>query len=181
MLGLCCCTWVFSSCSEWRLLSGCNEWASNCGASLVLGPWASVVVVHGLSCPQTCGIFLDQGWSLCPLLDRRILNHWTTREFLKVCFLFAPKLLHTDFSLGWYRMTFFSYMAQLSFAQSQAFFFFPSETPPDSHPQSTLLLFRFGLIALSGWLNSYDLRFLFSGIIIRSTVPWILKLTSSFC
>ena len=23
--------------------------------------------VHGLSCPAACGIFLDQGWNLCPL------------------------------------------------------------------------------------------------------------------
>ena len=27
-----------------------------------------VVVVHGLSCLMTCGIFLDQGLKLCPLL-----------------------------------------------------------------------------------------------------------------
>ena len=93
MLGLYCCTWAFSSCSEWRLLSGCNEWASNCGGfscygAWVLSPWASVVVVHGLSCPQTCGILLDQGWNLCPLPDRWSLNQWTTREFhslLSIC------------------------------------------------------------------------------------------------
>ena len=29
----------------------------------------SVVVVHGLSCPVACGIFLDQGLNLWPL-------HW---------------------------------------------------------------------------------------------------------
>ena len=29
----------------------------------------SAVVVHGLSCPSACGIFLDQGSNLCPL-------HW---------------------------------------------------------------------------------------------------------
>ena len=27
------------------------------------------VVVHGLSCPGACGVFLGQGWNLCPL-------HW---------------------------------------------------------------------------------------------------------
>ena len=31
--------------------------------------WASVVLVHGLSCSAACGIFLDQGSNLCPL-------HW---------------------------------------------------------------------------------------------------------
>ena len=40
-------------------------------ASLVsaqtLGAQASVVVAHGLSCPVAYGIFLDQGWNLCPL------------------------------------------------------------------------------------------------------------------
>ena len=30
---------------------------------------ASVVGVHGLSSPEACGIFLDQGLNLCPL-------HW---------------------------------------------------------------------------------------------------------
>ena len=30
-LGLCCCTWAFSSCSEHRLLSVCGAWASHCG------------------------------------------------------------------------------------------------------------------------------------------------------
>ena len=33
------------------------------------GTWASVVVVHGLSCSAACGIFLDQGSNPCPL-------HW---------------------------------------------------------------------------------------------------------
>ena len=29
----------------------------------------ALVVVYWLSCPAACGIFLDQGWNLCPL-------HW---------------------------------------------------------------------------------------------------------
>ena len=33
------------------------------------GMWASVVVVHGLSCSEACGIFLDQGLNRGPL-------HW---------------------------------------------------------------------------------------------------------
>ena len=37
-------------------------------ASLVAGT-GSVAVVRGFSCPTTCGIFMDQGSTLCPL-------HW---------------------------------------------------------------------------------------------------------
>ena len=45
-----------------------------------LGLWdaqASVVGTHGLGCPETCGIFPDQGSNY---IDRRILNYWTSRE-----------------------------------------------------------------------------------------------------
>ena len=44
----------------------------------------SVVVAHGPSCSMARGVFLDQGWKLCPLQagDRQILNCWTTREVL---------------------------------------------------------------------------------------------------
>ena len=31
VLGLCCCPWAFSCCSEWRLLSSCWVWISHCG------------------------------------------------------------------------------------------------------------------------------------------------------
>ena len=34
MLGLCCCAWTFSSCSEQGLLSSCRAWASHCRDSL---------------------------------------------------------------------------------------------------------------------------------------------------
>ena len=44
------------------------------------GAWASENVAHRLSCPVACGIFLDQGWHLYPLVGRHILNHWITRE-----------------------------------------------------------------------------------------------------
>ena len=37
----------------------CRTWA--------LGPQASLVVVHRLSCLMACGIFLDQGSNPCPL------------------------------------------------------------------------------------------------------------------
>ena len=73
VLGLCCYTWVFSSCGGQGLLlvavrrllivvaSVCWAWA--------LGSLASEVVVHRLSCSVACGIFLEQGLNLCPL-------HW---------------------------------------------------------------------------------------------------------
>ena len=55
MLGLCCCAQ-----------------ASHCAGFSFSGTWAlghtgSVVMVHGFSCPEACGIFLDQGLNPCPL------------------------------------------------------------------------------------------------------------------
>ena len=53
-LGLRCCAWAFSSCSEWGLLSSCGVQVSHCYASLVvdgaqaLGARASVVAAHWL-------------------------------------------------------------------------------------------------------------------------------------
>ena len=41
MLGLCCCTWAFSSCSEQRLLSSFCAWASHC---------------NGFSCCRNCAL-----------------------------------------------------------------------------------------------------------------------------
>ena len=65
--------------------SSCGAQAPHCSGFLccraqALGSQASVVVVHGLSCPEACGIFPDQGLNSCPLHGRWILNHWTTRE-----------------------------------------------------------------------------------------------------
>ena len=37
-----------------------------------------VVVAHGISCPEACGIFQDQGLNLCPLhqqVDSYSLDH----------------------------------------------------------------------------------------------------------
>ena len=74
VLGLCGCAQTFSSCDEQRLLSPRVAQASRAVASLVAergleGSQAPVVVIHGLSCPTVCQIFLDQGWDLC-------LLHW---------------------------------------------------------------------------------------------------------
>ena len=65
--------WVFSAALTF---SSCSAQASPrggfscCGAqALGIWAWASVVVAHGPSWPEACGIFLDQGWNLCTL-------HW---------------------------------------------------------------------------------------------------------
>ena len=82
VLGLCCCAWVFSSCSERGLLSSCGELASYCGGfscgaqGLQLSGFSS----RGswLSCPEACGMSLDQGSNSCPLhwlVDSQLLDH----------------------------------------------------------------------------------------------------------
>ena len=91
-LRLHCCAQAFSSCSQLGLLSSWVRWASHLVASLVcraqvLGVQASVVVARGLSCPVTCGIFLDQGSNLYPL-------HWQADSSiflnnLKILYIFG--------------------------------------------------------------------------------------------
>ena len=70
-LGLGCCKWAFSGCSEWASLAVVSlvaELSSRVLPSVVTAQ-DSVVVVYQLSCPAACGIFLDQGSNPCPL-------HW---------------------------------------------------------------------------------------------------------
>ena len=78
MLGLCCCAQAFSSSGEWGLLFVAVRGLLIAVASLVaaraLGARASVVVAHGLSCSQACGIFLDQESNPCPL-------HWQADSY----------------------------------------------------------------------------------------------------
>ena len=70
-----CCLWAFASCGEQGLLFLCGIRllvAVASVASLVVqhrlqGIRGSVVVVHRLSGPTACGIFLDQGSNPCPL------------------------------------------------------------------------------------------------------------------
>ena len=90
VLGLRCCTQVFSSCSERGLLFVGVRGLLIAVASLVvehrfqvhqpqqlwltgsivvahgLQSSGSVVVAHGVSCSAACGIFLDQGSNPCP-------------------------------------------------------------------------------------------------------------------
>jgi len=65
---------IFSSCGKWGLLSGFGTWASHCSSvpccgAQALGCAGSVVVVLGLSCSKSLGIFPDQGSNPC-------LFHW---------------------------------------------------------------------------------------------------------
>ena len=62
VLGLHCCTWAFSGCSEWA--SHCSGF-SYCEAQ-ALRHMGSVVVGQELSCPAACGVFLHQGLNPCP-------------------------------------------------------------------------------------------------------------------
>ena len=40
----------------------------------------SLVVAHGVNCPVTCGVFLDQEFNCVPCIARWITNpHWATR------------------------------------------------------------------------------------------------------
>ena len=70
--------WVFAAVRGLSLVAArgatlrCSVQASHCGdfscgGAQALGAWASVVVVHRLSCSAACGIFPDQGLNPCPL------------------------------------------------------------------------------------------------------------------
>ena len=85
-LGFLCCTWAFSSCGKWGLLSSCSAPASPCDGFFcckaeALGIWASeaaahklqgtgsVVVAHWFSCPTCMWNLPERGSGPCPL-------HW---------------------------------------------------------------------------------------------------------
>ena len=82
VLSLCCCAWVFPSCSERGLLSSCGELASYCGG---FSCGAQALQRSGfssrgawLSCPEACGMSLDQGSNSYPLhwlVDSQLLTH----------------------------------------------------------------------------------------------------------
>ncbi|CAI9151704.1 unnamed protein product [Rangifer tarandus platyrhynchus] len=75
--------WAFSGCSKQGLIfvvvHGLLVAVASVGAEYRLwGMWASVVVAHRLSCPETCGIFPDQGSNPCSLhwqADSQPLGH----------------------------------------------------------------------------------------------------------
>ena len=80
-----------------EVFSSCRVQASHCSGfsrrgAQARGPTGSVaaapglwstgseVVVHGLSCSATCGIFLNQGSNLHLLHWQQIPYHWASRE-----------------------------------------------------------------------------------------------------
>ena len=70
-LGLCYHAWAFPICGDRGLLC-CSAWTSRCSGSSCcgarsLGCMGSVVVAHGFSCPEACGILLDHGSNFCPV------------------------------------------------------------------------------------------------------------------
>ena len=67
VLGLCCCTQTFFSCSKCRLLSSCSSRFQEVYRLQSLQYLGSAVVAHGLRCPEACGILQDQGSTECPL------------------------------------------------------------------------------------------------------------------
>ena len=80
MLGLHCCVWAFSNCSDrWGLLFVAVRRLPIAVASLVLehrlrGAQASVVVWCGLSCSVACGIFLEGVEPVSPALAGGVLT-----------------------------------------------------------------------------------------------------------
>ena len=90
---------LFSSCSEWWLLSSCSAQASHCSGfsccgAQALGCMGSVVVAHGLSCSVVCGIFQDQGSNSCLIYWRWILHQGSPGlQF----FIFLPTLVIFSF------------------------------------------------------------------------------------
>ena len=95
-LGLCCSSWILSSCGEQRLLFVVHrlfiavaslvkhrlqvhglQWLQHMSSALMahwLQSTGSIVAAHGLSCSSACGIFLDQGLNPFPL-------HWQADSY----------------------------------------------------------------------------------------------------
>ena len=83
-LGLHCWAWAFFSRCQWGLLSSCSMWVSHRVAS-------SVAEYEFLdSTPFRCRVLAPghvessrtRNRTCIPLIGRRILNHWTTRQIL---------------------------------------------------------------------------------------------------
>ena len=92
VVGLCCCTWAFSS-GEWGPLFTAVCWLLIAVTSPIaehglqahglqwLQLLCSVVMVHKLSCSKAFGIFPDRGdRTSFPCIARQSPNHWTTSE-----------------------------------------------------------------------------------------------------
>ena len=81
-------------------------------ASVVVVPGlqstGSVVVAHGLSCSEVCGIFLDQGSNLYPLhwlVDSFPLSHqesplvFKVRKLINACHIKGPRKIYRNIEL----------------------------------------------------------------------------------
>ena len=79
-----------SDCGGWGLVSVVARGFPSVAASLAvergLSSAGSVAVAHGLSCSTARGGIPDWGLNCVPCIDRRALNHWTTREVQSVHF-----------------------------------------------------------------------------------------------
>ena len=104
VLGLHCCVRAFSGCGKQGLLTSCGAWASHgssfscCRAqALGLAGFSSYgvqaldcvcsgVVCTGLVALRHVGSSGTRDRNSCPLIGKRILNHWTIREILGLGF-----------------------------------------------------------------------------------------------
>ena len=80
LLGLCCCLWAFSSCSETGLLSSCGSRASywdvfSCCRAQALEFWGSAELLQGTWDLPRSGIKTH-----VPFISRWIPNQWITSE-----------------------------------------------------------------------------------------------------
>ena len=93
VLGLRCCVWAFSGCSERGLLSSCGAQASRGGFSRcrtqALGSRAQWLWRTGFVAPWHVGSSQTRDRTHVPCLGRWILNHWTTREVLHIFLSFV--------------------------------------------------------------------------------------------
>ena len=83
VLGLCCCAQVFSSFSEWGLLSSCSVRTSQCGGSSyyrakLLG--LQELWHMGLVAPQHVESSQIGDQTCVSCIGRWVLNHWIARE-----------------------------------------------------------------------------------------------------
>ena len=95
VLALRCCTWAFSSCGEWGLISSCSALASHCGGfsccrAQALGHrdfsscsiWAQELWHWGVVMVQHVGSSCTEDQTHVPCIGRWIPIHCTTREVL---------------------------------------------------------------------------------------------------
>ena len=88
-MGLCCCLLTFFSCCHpllWHAAFSL-QWPTLpwCTGSRQVGSVAEVKG-HSFSCPEACGIFLNQESKPYTCIGKQTPHHWTTREVLTINF-----------------------------------------------------------------------------------------------